>query len=203
MDYEIIVNKNKLIRDDELPQKLKVVGKNNHPTIAFENETNDILLEETAALFFNRMMNDFNRTHSNKIVPDSGYRTIERQERLLKYYYDRDGEKAFTFVAPPKSSEHHTGLAIDIAMIVNGEYTDDITGDEPEIMDLMSICYKYGFILRYPKGKEEITGYIYEPWHFRFVGLDLAKRIHESGLTLEEIKQLEKANQSKNAKKLK
>ena len=190
MNYEIVINKNNSIRDEELPQRLTVIGINNHPTISFENETNEILLEEKAALFFNMMMNDFNKKHSNKIIPDSGYRTKERQERLLKYYYDRDGEKAFTYAAPPGFSEHHTGLAIDIAMIVNGEFTDDITGDEPEILDLMANCYKYGFILRYPKGKEEITGYKYEPWHYRFVGLDLAKEIHESGLTLEEIKQL-------------
>ena len=139
-------------------------------------------------------MNDFNSTHRNKIIPDSGYRTIERQERLLKYYYDRDGDKAFTYVAHPRASEHHTGLAIDIALIVNGVYTDDITGQEQEIKDLITNCYKYGFILRYPKGKEEITGYTYEPWHYRFVGLDLAKKIHESGMTLEEIKQIKEYN---------
>ncbi|MBR2996997.1 M15 family metallopeptidase [Candidatus Saccharibacteria bacterium] len=190
MDYEIIINKNKCIKNEELPKKLVAIGKNEHPTISFENETDDILLEETAALFFIKMMNDFNSSHINKLIPDSGYRTIERQKRLLKYYYDRDGEEAFSYVAPPRSSEHHTGLAIDIALIINGKYTDDITGEEEEIIDLQSICYKYGYILRYPKGKEEITGYKYEPWHFRFVGLNLAKRIHESGLTLEEIKQL-------------
>ena len=196
MDYGIIINKNNLIREEQLPQKLIAVGKNYHPTITFENETNDILLEETAALFFNKMLDDINKKYSNKIIPDSGYRSVERQQRLLKYYYDRDGDKAFTYVAPPKSSEHHTGLAIDIAMIVNGEYTDKITGEEQEIIDLTANCYKYGFILRYPKNKEKITGYIYEPWHFRFVGLDLAKKIHESGLTLEETMQLENIKKS-------
>lgn len=98
-------------------------------------------MKEKAAVFFIKMMNDFNSTHRNKIVPDSGYRTIERQKRLFKYYYDRDGDKAFTYVAPPRSSEHHTGLAIDIALIINGEYTDNITGHEQEIKDLMAICY--------------------------------------------------------------
>ena len=197
MDYGIIINKENLIKDDELPKKLVAVGINKHPTISFENETNEILLEETAAVFFNKMMNDFNAKHRNKVIPDSGYRTIERQEKLLKYYYDRDGEKAFTYVAPPRSSEHHTGLAIDVAMIVNGVYTDNITGEEPEIIDLINNCYKYGFILRYPKNKEEITGYEYEPWHFRFVGLDLAEKIHENGLTLEEIKQFKQSDNFK------
>ena len=197
MDYEIIVNKNNLIKDEDLPQRFIVVGKNDHPTIALENESNDILLEETAALFFMQMINDFNSVHKNKIIPDSGYRTIERQERLLKYYFAKDGEKAYTYVAPPRSSEHHTGLAIDVAMINDGEYTDNITGEEKEIQELIANCYRYGFILRYPKGKEEITGYKYEPWHFRFVGLDLARRIHDSGLTLEEIKELSNVKRGK------
>ena len=188
MNYEILVNKNNLIEDNDLPKKLVVVGKNLHPTITFENETNDILLEEKAAIFLNRMLNDFNSSHKNKIIPDSGYRSIERQERLLKYYLDRDGDKAFTYVALPRSSEHHTGLAIDIALMVDDVYTDDITGDEQEIIDFMKICYKYGFILRYPRGKEDITGYKYEPWHYRFVGLELAEKLYKSGLTLEEIK---------------
>ena len=190
MDYGIIINKERLITDDELPKKLIAVGINTHPTISFEGETNEILLEETAALWFNKMVGDFNSLHNNKIIPDSGYRSVERQERLLKYYYAQDGEKAYTYVAPPRSSEHHTGLAIDVAMIVDGEYTDDITGEEPEIQELIENSYKYGFILRYPKGKEQVTGYMYEPWHFRFVGLDLAKEIHETGLALEEVVQL-------------
>ena len=189
MDYEILVNKKNYIKSEEIPGNLVSVGKNEHPTISFGGETDEILLEETAANWFNKMIEDCNNRHDNKIIPDSGYRSIKRQERLVKYYYDRDGEKAFTYVAPPRASEHHTGLAIDVALMINGEYSDDITGEEEEIKDLQSICYNYGYILRYPKGKEEITGYKYEPWHFRFVGLDLAKKIYDSGLTLEEIKQ--------------
>ena len=76
-------------------------------------------------------------------------------------------------------------------MIKDGKYTDEISGNEPEIIELHSICHKYGFILRYPKDKTEITGYEYEPWHFRFVGLELAKKIYDTKLTLEEIKQKE------------
>ena len=191
MDYGIIVNKEKLIKDNELPQKLTVIGKSTHPTIAFEGESDDICLEETAALYFQQMASDFNSTHSNKLIPDSGYRTISRQEKLLNYYYEQDGEKAYTYVALPRTSEHHTGLAIDVALIIDGVYTDHITGEEPEIIDLMNNCHKYGFILRYQKGKEDVTGYMYEPWHYRFVGPELAKKIHETGLTLEEVKQKE------------
>ncbi len=193
MDYEILINKDNLIQVDQLPKKLTAVGKNIHPTVSLdENETDDIMLEERAAYYFNQMVNDFNRTHKVQIVPESGYRSIERQRRLLKFYFEKEGEKAFDFVALPQTSEHHTGLAIDISLIANGKYQSKITGEEPEIQELMEICHQYGFILRYPKGKEDITGYTYEPWHYRFVGLELAKRIKESGLTLEEMKESEK-----------
>jgi D-alanyl-D-alanine carboxypeptidase len=188
MDYTVLVNKDHLIKDSDLPKNLVIVGKMEQPTIPIaDGETDDILLEEKAAKYFLKMMNDFNSTHSNKIAPDSGYRSIDRQKRLLEYYYSVDGEKALTYAAIPRASEHHTGLAIDIVLIVNGEYMDKITGEEDEIKDLISMCYKYGFILRYPKGKENITGFIYEPWHFRFVGLELAQKAHDSGLVLEEI----------------
>ena len=191
MNYEIIVNKSFPIKDENLPKKLVVVGKNDHPSVNLENESNDILLEEKAAHYFIRMIEDLNKNHLNKIIPDSGYRTIEKQEKLLEFYLKCDGTKAYERVALPRTSEHHTGLAIDIAMINDGKYTDEISGNEPEIIELHNICHKYGFILRYPKDKTEITGYEYEPWHFRFVGLELAKKIYDNKLTLEEIKQKE------------
>ena len=192
MDYTILINKNNLIKADDLPKDLVSVGKMKQPTISLDGESDDILLERQTAQYFIKMMNDFNSTHDNKVIPDSGYRSIERQKRLVDFYLKRDGDNAYSYVALPGASEHHSGLAIDVALIVDGKYFNDITGDEEEIKDLISICYKYGFILRYPKGKEDITGFIYEPWHFRYVGLDLAKKIHDSSLTLEEIKKLEK-----------
>ena len=176
MDYEIIVNKNFPIKDEVLPKKLVVVGKSDHPSVNLENESNDILLEEKAAYYFIRMIEDLNKNHLNKIIPDSGYRTIEKQEKILEFYLKCDGDKAYERVALPRTSEHHTGLAIDIAMIKDDKYTDEISGNEPEIIELHNT---------------EITGYEYEPWHFRFVGLELAKKIYDTKLTLEEIKQKE------------
>lgn len=63
---------------------------------------------------------------------------------------------------------------------------DDVTEEEPFIKYLQDNCYKYGFILRYPQGKEKITGYNYEPWYFRYVGIDLSKYLFDYNLTLEE-----------------
>lgn len=81
MDYEIIVNKSFPIKDEDLPKKLVVVGKNDHPSVNLENESNDILLEEKAAYYFIRMIEDL-----NKIIPDSGYRTIEKQEKNIRVF---------------------------------------------------------------------------------------------------------------------
>ena len=88
-------------------------------------------------------------------------------------------------VAVPGTSEHATGLAVDI---MSTEYSelDDKQGDTEEQKWLMEHCYEYGFILRFPKDKSDVTGIVYEPWHYRYVGADAAKAIQEKGITLEE-----------------
>ena len=96
------------------------------------------------------------------------------------------GDEAYKLVALPGTSEHQTGLAVDFAYYENGIYNDDVKEDDKEAIWLKNNCWKYGFILRYPKGKEHITGYKFEPWHFRFVGPKLAKKIYEENITLEE-----------------
>lgn len=88
-------------------------------------------------------------------------------------------------VALPGTSEHATGLAVDI-ISTSYEELDDRQGDTAEQKWLMEHCWEYGFILRYPPEKSDITGIIYEPWHYRYVGKDAAKEITEQGLTLEE-----------------
>ena len=89
-------------------------------------------------------------------------------------------EKTNSEVQKPGYSEHETGLAIDFSNPSNPE------DNEPMWEWLNANSYKYGFILRYPKGKENVTGYNFEPWHFRFVGLKLAKYLFKNDLTLEE-----------------
>lgn len=110
----------------------------------------------------------------------SGYRSYDLQAQLYTNYCNVYGQAAAdTFSAKPGTSEHQTGLAMDVGWI------DDAYGETPSGQWLAANCYKYGFILRYMKGKESITGYKYEPWHIRYVG-GVAEDIYRSGLCLEE-----------------
>ncbi len=142
-----------------------------------------------------QMVRDCNRNTDAIVFVVSAYRSIERQEDLFQQRVDKylaqgyDEEtaytKAATVVAVPGTSEHHTGLAVDIIdteiwSLVRGQ--ENLEGQKW----LMENCWKYGFILRYPADKEEITGIIYEPWHYRYVGLEMASELHELGITLEE-----------------
>lgn len=93
--------------------------------------------------------------------------------------------EAATVVAVPGTSEHQLGLAVDIIDTQNWSLVEEQEDLEAQQW-LMAHCWEYGFILRYPKGTTDVTGIIYEPWHYRYVGLEVAQEIHESGLTLEE-----------------
>ena len=116
-----------------------------------------------------------------KLWMTSGYRSYYDQQYIYNGYVKRDGqEEADTYSARPGHSEHQTGLAYDL-----NDLTWDF-GETPEGIWVAENCHKYGFILRYPAGKEEITGYKYEPWHIRYVGVEKATEIYESGLCLEE-----------------
>lgn len=111
----------------------------------------------------------------------SGYRSYELQTELFDYYCEIDDyEKVIMYSAQPGHSEHQTGLAMDI-----GELSESYVNTE-EGGWLTDNCYKYGFIIRFPKGCELKTGYDYEPWHIRWLGKSTAKLVYDSGLTLEE-----------------
>ncbi|MGR3764710.1 M15 family metallopeptidase [Rossellomorea sp. NS-SX7] len=117
----------------------------------------------------------------------SGYRSYEYQEMLLNREIEQFGkEKAVMAVAPPGQSEHQSGLAIDISSKSNEFQVNIEFGQTKEGKWLAENAYKYGFILRYPEDKVDITKYQYEPWHFRYVGPQAAKVIHENDWTLEE-----------------
>ena len=125
----------------------------------------------------------------------SSYRThgdqVYLHNRMIQKYIDRgySEEEAYTIastiVAVPGTSEHELGLAFDI---VDNDYRDlNAAQEETETQKwLMEHCWEYGFILRYPSSKSEITGIIYEPWHYRYVGVEEALKIRDSGLCLEE-----------------
>ncbi len=111
----------------------------------------------------------------------SGFRSYEKQQEVFDYWCEVDGEeRAKTYSALPGYSEHQTGLAMDISSL------EQSYADTDEGKWLAENCWKYGFIIRYPKGKTDITGYIWEPWHVRYLGKSTAKLVHDSGLTLEE-----------------
>ena len=111
----------------------------------------------------------------------SGFRSYELQASLYQRYCDSDGQEAAdTYSARPGHSEHQTGLAIDLNTITSDfAYT-------AEGQWVNEHCWEYGFILRYPADKVAVTGYMYEPWHIRYLGKDVAKDVYESGLCLEE-----------------
>ena len=118
------------------------------------------------------------------LIANSGYRDYNYQTRLYDEYKDRDGtEYADTYAARPGYSEHQTGLALDIvsygATMENFDKTDTFKWLQDNAAD-------YGFILRYPKDKEYLTGYSYESWHYRYLGKELAKKVKDSGLTYDE-----------------
>lgn len=115
----------------------------------------------------------------------SGYRSYKYQHKLLKEYLKIDSlDNIKKYLAMPGSSEHQTGLAIDL---VNTE-SKLIKKYKREYKWLYHNAHKFGFILRYPKGKEKNTGYKYEPWHYRYVGKKLAAELYNNGdyITLEE-----------------
>lgn len=117
----------------------------------------------------------------------SGYRSYSTQVWLFNSYAQQYGRAAANrFSALPGESEHQTGLAIDVSGI-DGKYAaEDGFAGTKEAVWLAKHADEYGFIIRYPKGKEAITGYKYEPWHIRYVGLDVAETITKEGITLEE-----------------
>lgn len=111
----------------------------------------------------------------------SGFRSYSTQQKLYNNYVKRDGVAAADrYSARPGYSEHQTGFAFDINK-ASGSFTGT-----PECNWLAANAYKFGFILRYPEGKENITGYMYESWHYRYIGVEKAEKIYNSGLTLEE-----------------
>lgn len=135
------------------------------------------------------MINDAKKDNIN-IYVSSGYRSVERQtvlyNRKVSYFLKKGFSKAQAeieadkVVAKPKTSEHHTGLAIDFNSI------KDSFCKTKEYDWLLRNSYKYGFILRYPKNKSDVTNITFEPWHFRYVGLEHAKYIMENRICLEE-----------------
>ena len=183
MDLTILVNKEHLLDKNYVPDDLIEI---HEPTGKKIDETYVNRLNKEAYLNFKEMQLDALK-NGYEIFVDSSYRTYQYQVRVFESLKEEKGEEyAKLFVAPPGGSEHQTGLAVDIIFRRNGEMIEEQLETDPEIIWLFNNSYKYGFILRYPKGKEDITHFSFEPWHFRYVGKDIAKEIYEQDITFEE-----------------
>lgn len=118
----------------------------------------------------------------------SAFRSYDYQQQLYTKYVNRDGQQAADrYSARPGHSEHQTGLAFDIGEVGREDlWLTEAFGETAAGQWLQNNAHKYGFILRYPKGKESITGFMHESWHFRYVGEKDAKKIYDTNITLEE-----------------
>lgn len=139
-------------------------------------------LRKEAQIKFEEMASDMAKENL-KIYAGSTYRSYTYQKGLYDRYVKKDGfSAAETYSARSGYSEHQLGLAVDI---VNGKW-DYLSENDKEYDYLVKNSYKYGFILRYPRGSEYITGYMFEDWHFRYLGVELATKVFNSGLTYDE-----------------
>lgn len=171
---DVIVNKYYKLDKDYEPEDLTIINSK------FASGTQK--LRKEAADKFEKMASDMLKENL-KIYAGSTYRSYSYQEGLYNRYVKKDGFKeAETYSARAGYSEHQLGLAVDI---VNGKWNYLSEGDK-EYTWLINNSYKYGFILRYPHESEYITGYVFEDWHFRYLGIELATKVHESKLTYDE-----------------
>lgn len=185
LDVTVLVNKKNMLDSSYVPLKMYVVDENENNFHQFKDASLKPMLRSDIKEYVDKLINDAQGL-GLPIIVDSGYRSYNYQQVVLDALIKEKGDEAFKLVALPGASEHQTGLAIDFAYYENGIYNDDVKENDKEAIWLKNNAWKYGFILRYPKGKENVTGYNFEPWHFRFVGLKLAKYLFKNDLTLEE-----------------
>lgn len=173
--FYTLVNKYNYLRDDFVPNNLVEM------TIPYSKE--GIYLVAEARDNFYKLV-DKAKEEGLTIRAISAYRGYTYQKRLYDKYVEADGvNKADTYSARPGFSDHQTGLAIDVDNTISS--FENFTNTK-EYQWMLDNSYKYGFILRYPSGKESITTYQFESWHYRYVGLKLAKKIKASNLTFDE-----------------
>lgn len=165
---EMLVNKYHLLNKDFKANDIVNVSS----TYGYANNS----LNKEAYEAFKQLANDAKK-EGHTIVILSSYRTYEYQEKL--WNRDKDDD----YVARPGASEHVTGLAIDVS-----DFNDknDSFKDTESYTWMINNAHKYGYILRYPENKENITGYSYEAWHYRYVGISLATKIYNEGITFDE-----------------
>lgn len=174
-DLLVLVNKNNQLSSSYIPTDLE--------TISNQYANDGKKLRKEAKNAFESLSRDA-FILGYRIVAVSAYRDYFYQKDLFEHYVKEKGlDYALTCSSKPGHSEHQTGLAVD----VEGSNRDyDHFEESDEFIWMKENAHHYGFIMRYPKGKEFITGFKYEPWHYRYVGKEIATYIYENNLTLEE-----------------
>ena len=179
--YSTLVNKNNKLTSDYIPNDLELIN--------IEFACKDKYLRNEAKIAFEKMAKQAKKDGFN-IIAVSTYRSYDYQEKLYNNYgLDKGIYYADLSSARPGHSEHQTGLAVDVA---NLTLDYDNFESTKEFIWMKNNAYKYGFILRYPKAKFHITGFKYEPWHYRYVGINIANYIYKNNLTLEEYYKIKK-----------
>ncbi len=181
--FEILINKENRI-DEEFYKKFKLIEIKN-----FENET--IKIEKRTYKEFLKFKKEVFKKENLEINILNSFRDFKEQEKICKEYVEFYGENlAYKLAAIPGTSEHHTGLAIDITVKKDdgkfAESNDELYAEDKKFLIIHKYLSKYGFILRYPSDKTEITKYNYEPWHIRYIGKNIAKKCFEKNICLEE-----------------
>ncbi len=182
IDYMVLVNKENPL-PDKWESELSITKSKN-------SLGDDVETESAAYEAYLELKSDL-EAEGVKVDLDSAFRSIEAQQEIVDDFTKKYGEDYVKkYVAVPGYSEHHTGLALDLYLNINGEdiiYNEDLV-KYPEVWEkIHAKLADHGFILRYLEGKESITGYNYEPWHIRYIGdKTVAKEIMDKGITLEE-----------------
>lgn len=189
--YLKLANKQNSLDSDYQPEALAVVP------AELTLYGKEVQMESTAALAAEALVRELRACGYTDIAVTSGYRSYEYQQILFNTYLGNEmaahpnwtqaqcEAEVLTYSARPGESEHQTGLCMDLISL-NHVVLDESFAQNPAYAWLTEHAHYFGFVLRYPKDKTDITGYSYEPWHYRFVGVNTATELHEKGITLEE-----------------
>ncbi|MDN5276035.1 MAG: uncharacterized protein JWN33_684 [Candidatus Saccharibacteria bacterium] len=177
-----VINKDRSIPTSYIPSDLKIPNvEERQDKSTQERSVRAVIIPHLEAMFADA------KAEGHNLMIGSAYRSASLQQLYFDNYVAASGlELANQYSAYPGESEHQTGLATDISTVSRQCYLEECFTSTEDGQWLASHAYTYGFILRYPKGKEAITGYQFEPWHYRYVGVELAGALQKSGLTLDE-----------------
>lgn len=177
--FALLVNKRRPLNPlDFAPQDLVV------PDVAITATNPEIRQVRERAARAAEAMFAAAKTDGIELVIVSAYRSFQLQTTVFNDYVERDGRRlAETYSARPGYSEHQSGLTMDIAAAGDTDVLEENFADEPAGAWAAANCHRFGYILRYPKGKEAITGYVFEPWHFRYIGVERSVPMRAAGIS--------------------